>query len=175
MPPSMHIFSPVMNPALSEQRNTACHDCYLIFIFHCSYLKNGSIVANSSDLCTTPLVLHSTSPCLNSMSVGTDCMPYSFAVTPYLSTSTLMRRILSPNTSFTCSKMGCIILHGWHHVAKKSTKTSWSPDITSLNVSMTIFCEIMLFSFLLSYNTAKYNDNAKIKKIIGSSIDLFRI
>ena len=38
-----------------------------------------------------------------------------------------------------------------------------------------IFCEIMLFSFLLSYNTAKYNDNAKIKKIIGSSIDLFRI
>ena len=142
MPPSMQIFSPVMNPALSEQRNTACHDCYLIFIFHCSYLKNGSIVANSSALCTTPLVLHSTSPCLNSMSVGTDCMPYCLAVTPYLSTSTLMMRILSPSTSFTCSKMGCIILHGWHHVAKKSTNTSWSPDITSLNVSMTIFVKL---------------------------------
>ena len=27
-------------------------------------------------------------------------------------------------------------------------------DITSLNVSITIFCKIMLFSFLLSYNTA---------------------
>ena len=26
--------------------------------------------------------------------------------------------------------------------------------ITSLNVSITIFCKIMLFSFLLSYNTA---------------------
>src|SRR5574344_843333 len=45
-------------------------------------------------------------------------------------------------------------LHGWHQVAKKSTKTSWSLDITSLNVSITIFCKIMLFSFLLSYNTA---------------------
>ena len=102
------------------------------------YFKNGSIVANNSDFCITPLVLHSTSPCLNNMSVGTDCMPYRLAVTPYLSTSTLMMRILSPNTAFTCSKMGCIILHGWHHVAKKSTNTSWSPDITSLNVSIFI-------------------------------------
>ena len=101
------------------------------------FFDKDFIVANSSDFCTTPLVLHSTSPCLNSISVGTDCMPYWLAVTPYLSTSTLMMRILSPNTSFTCSKMGCIILHGWHHVAKKSTKTSWSPDITSLNVSIT--------------------------------------
>ena len=102
------------------------------------FFDKDFIVANSSALCTMPLVLHSTSPCLNNMSVGTDCMPYWFAVTPYLSTSTLMMRILSPSTAFTCSKMGCIILHGWHHVAKKSTNTSWSPNITSLNVSIFI-------------------------------------
>ena len=69
----------------------------------------------------TPLVLHSTSPCLNNMSVGTDCTPYRFAVTPYLSTSTLIMRILSPSTSFTCSKMGCIILHYAFSVSSASS------------------------------------------------------
>ena len=43
----------------------------------------------------------------------------------------------SPNTLFTCSRMGCIALQGWHHVAKKSTRTSWPLFITLLNV---LFC-----------------------------------
>ena len=38
----------------------------------------------------------------------TDWMRYWLAVTPYLSTSTLMIRMRSPNTLFTCSRMGCI-------------------------------------------------------------------
>ena len=40
------------------------------------FFDKDFIVANSSDYCTTPLVLHSTSPCLNSINVGTDYMPY---------------------------------------------------------------------------------------------------
>ena len=40
------------------------------------FFDKDFIVANSSALCTTPLVLQSTSPFLNNMSVGTDCMPY---------------------------------------------------------------------------------------------------
>ena len=43
----------------------------------------------------------------------------------------------SPNTLFTCSRMGCIALQGWHHVAKKSTRTSWPLFIALLNV---LFC-----------------------------------
>lgn len=79
-----HINDRNRSPSLSEllcdtfadAMRTACHYCNLVLILHSGYLKNGSIVANNSDFCTTPLVLHSTSPCLNSMSVGTDCMPY---------------------------------------------------------------------------------------------------
>ena len=111
--------------------------CYS-FILSCYCLKNGSSVANSSAFSTTPLVRHKTSPLRKSISVGTDWMRYWLAVTPYLSTSTLMIRMRLPNTFFTCSRMGCIILQGWHHVAKKSTKTSWPPFITSLNVSIII-------------------------------------
>ena len=37
----------------------ACHYCYLVLIIHSGYLKNGLIVANNYDFCTTPLVLHS--------------------------------------------------------------------------------------------------------------------
>lgn len=40
------------------------------------YLIKGSIVASKSAFCTTPLVRQSTSPCLNSINVGADCMPY---------------------------------------------------------------------------------------------------
>ena len=40
------------------------------------FFDKDFIFANNSDFCTMPLVLHSTSPCLNNMSVGTDCMPY---------------------------------------------------------------------------------------------------
>lgn len=47
-----------------------------ILTFLLFYLKNGSIVASNSDFCITPLVLHNTSPRLNSINVGTDCMPY---------------------------------------------------------------------------------------------------
>ena len=68
-----------------------------------------------------------------------DWMRYWLAVTPYLSTSTLMIRMRSPNTLFTCSRMGCIALQGWHHVAKKSTRTSWPLFITLLNVSIIIY------------------------------------
>ena len=108
---------------------------FILFIF---YVKNGSSVASSSALSTTPLVRHNTSPFRKSISVGTDWMRYWLAVTPYLSTSTLMIRMRSPNTLFTCSRMGCIALQGWHHVAKKSTRTSWPLFITLLNVSIII-------------------------------------
>ena len=111
--------------------------CYSFIQFiYC--FKNGSSVANSSAFSTTPLVRHKTSPLRKSISVGTDWMRYWLAVAPYLSTSTLMMRIRLPSTFFTCSRIGCIILQGWHHVAKKSTKTSWPPFITSLNVSIII-------------------------------------
>ena len=75
---------------------------FILFIF---YIKNGSSVASSSALSTTSLVRHNTSPLRKSMSVGTDWMRYWLAVTPYLSTSTLMIRMRSPNTLFTCSRM----------------------------------------------------------------------
>ena len=107
-----------------------------LLFFSSFYFKKGSSVASSSALSTTPLVRHNTSPLRKSISVGTDWMRYWLAVTPYLSTSTLMIRMRSPNTLFTCSRMGCIALQGWHHVAKKSTKTSWPLFITLLNVSI---------------------------------------
>ena len=109
-----------------------------LFFYIFDYIKNGSSVASSSALSTTPLVRHNTSPFRKSISVGTDCMRYWLAVTPYLSTSTLMIRMRSPNTLFTCSRMGCIALQGWHQVAKKSTRTSWPLFITLLNVSIII-------------------------------------
>ena len=111
---------------------------YSFILFIC-YIKNGSSVASSSALSTTPLVRHNTSPFRKSIRVGTDWMRYWLAVTPYLSTSTLMIRMRSPNTLFTCSRMGCIALQGWHHVAKKSTRTSWPLFITLLNVSIIIY------------------------------------
>ena len=107
-----------------------------LLFFSSFYFKKGSSVASSSALSTTPLVRHNTSPFRKSISVGTDWMRYWLAVTPYLSTSTLMIRMRSPNTLFTCSRMGCIALQGWHHVAKKSTRTSWPLFITLLNVSI---------------------------------------
>ena len=116
--------------------STTCCSSFILFIF---YIKNGSSVASSSAFSTTPLVRHNTSPLRKSISVGTDWMRNWLAVTPYLSTSTLMIRMRSPNTLFTCSKMGCIVLHGWHHVAKKSTKTSWLLFITLLNLSIIIY------------------------------------
>ena len=36
-------------------------------------------------------------------------------------------------------RMGCIALQGWHHVAKKSTRTSCPLFITLLNVSIIIY------------------------------------
>ena len=116
-----------------------CSFSYFTPLFCSSfYFKKGSSVASSSALSTTPLVRHNTSPFRKSISVGTDWMRYWLAVTPYLSTSTLMIRMRSPNTLFTCSRMGCIVLQGWHHVAKKSTRTSWPLFITLLNVSIII-------------------------------------
>ena len=126
-----------------------------LFFNSFDYVKKGSSVARSSALSTTPLVRHNTSPFRKSISVGTDWMRYWLAVTPYLSTSTLMIRMRSPNTLFTCSRIGCIALQGWHHVAKKSTRTSWQLFITLLNVSIIIclfpwndwkFCRPLLLS-----------------------------
>ena len=68
--------SELLCDTFADAMRTTCHYCYLALIFHSGYLKNGSIVANNSDFCTTPLVLHITSPRLNSINVGTDCMPY---------------------------------------------------------------------------------------------------
>ena len=126
----------------SQSVKISIHSCTFsknLQFFSSFYFKKGSSVASSSALSTTPLVRHNTSPFRKSISVGTDWMRYWLAVTPYLSTSTLMIRMRSPNTLFTCSRMGCIVLHGWHHVAKKSTKTSWPLFITLLNVSIIIY------------------------------------
>ena len=123
----------------SQSVKISIHSCTFsknLQFFSSFYFKKGSSVASSSALSTTPLVRHNTSPFLKSISVGTDWMRYWLAVTPYLSTSTLMIRMRSPNTLFTCSRMGCIALQGWHHVAKKSTRTSWPLFITLLNVSI---------------------------------------
>ena len=117
----------------------SCTSSKNLLFFSSFYFKKGSSVASSSALSTTPLVRHNTSPFRKSISVGTDWMRYWLAVTPYLSTSTLMIRMRSPNTLFTCSRMGCIALQGWHHVAKKSTRTSWPLFITLLNVSIIIY------------------------------------
>ena len=123
----------------SQSVKISIHSCTFsknLLFFSSFYFKKGSSVASSSALSTTPLVRHNTSPFRKSISVGTDWMRYWLAVTPYLSTSTLMIRMRSPNTLFTCSRMGCIALQGWHHVAKKSTRTSWPLFITLLNVSI---------------------------------------
>ena len=123
----------------SQSVKISIHSCTFsknLQFFSSFYFKKGSSVASSSALSTTPLVRHNTSPFRKSISVGTDWMRYWLAVTPYLSTSTLMIRMRSPNTLFTCSRMGCIALQGWHHVAKKSTRTSWPLFITLLNVSI---------------------------------------
>ena len=118
------------------------------------YFKKGSSVANSSVFSTTPLVRHKTSPFRKSISVGTDWMRYWLAVMSFLSTSTLMMRMRLPNTLFTCSSIGCIILQGWHHVAKKSTKTSWPLFITSLNFSIII--GLFLWNDKKSYHSLEY-------------------
>ena len=103
-----------------------------------------------------PLFLQSDCPLRNNISVGTDWILYWPAGTPCLSTSILMMRMLSPNASFSCSRIGCIILQGWHHVAKKSTNTSLSLNITSLNVS--IIC-ILSFNILSKPHNYLYDDN----------------
>lgn len=85
-----------------------------------------------------PLWRQRTFPFLNNIRVGTACTPYSTAGSPCLSISTLMMRRRSPTCALSCSRTGCMALHGPHQVAKKSTNTSWPERITVLNVSIII-------------------------------------
>lgn len=83
-----------------------------------------------------PLWRQRTCPFLNNIRVGTACTPYSTTGSPCLSISTLIMRMRSPNCALSCSRTGCMALHGPHQVAKKSTNTSWPERITVLNVSI---------------------------------------
>ena len=115
-----------------------------MFNVYCLFYSIGSNVARRSFILIAPLCLHTTSPFLKSIKVGTDWMRYCCERASFLSTSSFRILILSPSSSFSCSNTGCIILHGPHHVAKKSTNVGCSLFIISVNLSILLF--LSLFS-----------------------------
>ena len=81
---------------------------------------------------------------LNNIRVGTDCTPNSDDRAVCLSTSMVSTLIFESYSCLKDSMIGCIILQGPHHVAKKSTRVGFSPAIVFRKVSASIGSIIFL-------------------------------
>src|ERR1044071_8812972 len=101
-----------------------------------TYYAYCSMICFSWCAGTTPDCLHSISPFLKRISVGTPLTWYTPATCGFLSTSIFTMVALSPSAFFTSDNMGAIILQGPHHSAEKSTSTGLSDCIRSANFTV---------------------------------------